>query len=217
MTKYNVIEDNGGGLTLVVFSTDGEVIYMHTGYEYAEPKQLLDDIQALKDGDDPAGWDGCAEPDEIPAYYDDDNNAVMCKNLDEVYDSQFAFEHYRNGGWCIVADQNQLYPDKMGGSALRVFCQKVMLTSCPNNEFGVAYVNNSGVETIWSGLLEDAIITAANTSRESGAENAAEWQDFMNRHISGNSDMGELAKILLASESAEDYCWAFDPAVCELK
>ncbi len=35
MKKYQVVEDNGGGLTLVVFAGDGEIIeYIHSGYEY---------------------------------------------------------------------------------------------------------------------------------------------------------------------------------------
>lgn len=34
MRKYEVIEDNGGGLTLVVFNNNGIVDYLHSGYEY---------------------------------------------------------------------------------------------------------------------------------------------------------------------------------------
>lgn len=34
MRKYEVIEDNGGGLTLVVFNENGDVDYLHSGYEY---------------------------------------------------------------------------------------------------------------------------------------------------------------------------------------
>lgn len=33
MRKYEVIEDNGGGLTLVVFNKNGKVDYLHSGYE----------------------------------------------------------------------------------------------------------------------------------------------------------------------------------------
>ena len=35
MKEYKVIEDNGGGLALVVFAEDGETVeYIHSGYEY---------------------------------------------------------------------------------------------------------------------------------------------------------------------------------------
>ncbi len=36
MKKYQVIEDNGGGLTLVVFDENGYVEYLHNGYEYGK-------------------------------------------------------------------------------------------------------------------------------------------------------------------------------------
>lgn len=48
MRKYEVIEDNGGGLTLVVFNNNGIVDYLHSGYEYGTSGRLMDDIQALK-------------------------------------------------------------------------------------------------------------------------------------------------------------------------
>lgn len=59
MKEYKVIEDNGGGLALVVFAEDGETVeYIHTGYEY-NPGQLTEDLAALKNGDDPVkDWDG---------------------------------------------------------------------------------------------------------------------------------------------------------------
>ena len=34
MKKFQVIEDNGGGLTLAVFNEDGNIEYLHSGYEY---------------------------------------------------------------------------------------------------------------------------------------------------------------------------------------
>lgn len=59
MKEYKVIEDNGGGLALVVFAEDGETVeYIHTGYEY-NPGQLTADLEALKNGADPAKeWEG---------------------------------------------------------------------------------------------------------------------------------------------------------------
>lgn len=36
MRKFEVIEDNSGGLTLAVFNTEGKVDYIHSGYEYSQ-------------------------------------------------------------------------------------------------------------------------------------------------------------------------------------
>lgn len=99
MKKYEVIEDNGGGLTLVVFNENGEVEYLHTGYEYVIGK-LSDDLKYLKDGDDPANdWDGNEE------------------NPQEIYDNITSFEY----GWEIVADNDGIYPNKMGIAACLEF------------------------------------------------------------------------------------------------
>lgn len=50
MRKYKVIEDNGGGLTLVVFGENGEVQYLCDGYQFREKGSLINDINALKNG-----------------------------------------------------------------------------------------------------------------------------------------------------------------------
>lgn len=96
MKKYEVIENNGGGLTLVVFNNNGIVDYLHSGYEYGASGRLMDDIQALKNGDNPAtDWDGNED------------------NPQAVYDNIVSFEC----GWEIVADNDGIYPDKMGCAA----------------------------------------------------------------------------------------------------
>lgn len=102
-TSYKVIEDNGGGLHLVLFEDD-KVVYLHSGYEY-DPGQLTEDIQALKDGQHPINnyWDG----------NDDDPQAS--------YDYIIKFEY----GWAIVADQDGVYPDKMGGAARLEFIEAI--------------------------------------------------------------------------------------------
>jgi hypothetical protein len=100
MRKYEVIEDNGGGLTLVVFNNNGIVDYLHSGYEYGTSGRLMDDIQALKNGDNPAtDWDGNED------------------NPQAVYDNIVSFEY----GWEIVADNDGIYPDKMGCAACLEF------------------------------------------------------------------------------------------------
>lgn len=100
MKKYEVIEDNGGGLHLVVFGTDGKAEYLHSGYEYGTHGDLINDLQALKDGDNPViDWEGNVE------------------NPQEVYECMTSFEHC----WEVVADNEGIYPDKMGCAACLEF------------------------------------------------------------------------------------------------
>lgn len=95
MKRYEIIEDNGGGLTLVTFDENNCVDYLHTGYEYVTG-QLLKDLEALRNGDNSVeDWEGNE------------------KNPQEVYDNIKSYEY----GWEIVADNNGIYPDKMGCAA----------------------------------------------------------------------------------------------------
>ena len=92
--KFIIIEDNGRGLTLVVFDDNkpDKVSYLHTGYEYILG-QLTNDLIELANGADPSTWEGCEE------------------NPEEIYND---FKSY--DGWEIIADNNGLYPDKMGAA-----------------------------------------------------------------------------------------------------
>lgn len=93
--KFVIIEDNGGGLTLVVFDDNkpNKVSYLHTGYEYILG-QLTNDLIELANGSDPSTWEGCEE------------------NPEEIY-NDFLFYEY---GWEIIADNDGLYPQKMGAA-----------------------------------------------------------------------------------------------------
>lgn len=62
-TTYEVIQDDGGNLYLVVFDESGECIYCESGYEMDEAR-LLDDIQGIKDGLN--GWVTTCDP--VEAY-----------------------------------------------------------------------------------------------------------------------------------------------------
>ena len=74
---------------------NGNVEYLHTGYEQRKG-QLTEDLQALKDGDNPVtDWEG----------NEDDPQAV--------YDNITSYEY----GWEVVADNDGVYYDKMGSSA----------------------------------------------------------------------------------------------------
>lgn len=96
IVKYEVIEDNGGGLYLVVFDSNDKCVYLHDGYEYV-PGQLTADVKAIVNGADPTidGWDGNAED---PQY---------------AYAAITSYQY----GWAIVADNTFIYTNRMGGAA----------------------------------------------------------------------------------------------------
>lgn len=59
MKKFDVIEDNGGGLAILVYTNDRALVeYIHTGYEF-NPGQLIEDLINILEGADPlTEWDG---------------------------------------------------------------------------------------------------------------------------------------------------------------
>lgn len=109
--KYEVYEDNGGGITMFVFDADGNPIWGHAGYEYYS-ERLLRDIEALKKDDDVSGWDGNGSW----SGYSFDTWAELGTTLDEYYKST-------SSDRCIqlVADLDGIYPDKMGQAAAEAF------------------------------------------------------------------------------------------------
>lgn len=98
MKNWKVIENNGGGLTLVVFESEeyGNISYLHTGYEY-NPGQLTEDISALKAGSNPAEWDG--------------NELTNSDSTD--FESYFPWNQ-KGIGWEVIADNDGIYTEKMG-------------------------------------------------------------------------------------------------------
>lgn len=103
MRKFEVIEDNGGGLILAVFNSEGKVDYIHSGYEYTQG-QLQIDLEALRNGDNPTNdWDGnCGG---LEWEYGTDPQAI--------YNNIISYEY----GWEIVVDNDGIYPEKMGSAA----------------------------------------------------------------------------------------------------
>lgn len=92
--QYQVIEDNGGGVYLFVFGEAGAVTQVIGNLEYAEPGSL--DNLSL---DEARTWEGLL--DDPQAAYDD-----LAK---------FDF------GWQVIADQDGVYPDRMGRAGQRLF------------------------------------------------------------------------------------------------
>jgi hypothetical protein len=99
--RYQVIEDNGGGLGLYVFRGK-TVIYGHMGYEYI-PGDLITGLDALDNGDNTRTWEGNSD------------------NPQADYDSITSYEY----GWKIVAEGNNgkrtLYKSCMGAAAMLEF------------------------------------------------------------------------------------------------
>lgn len=91
--KFIIIEDNCGGLTLVVFDDNGSISYLRTGYEYILG-QLTNDLIELANGSDPSTWYNCEE------------------NPEEIYNDFLSHEY----GWEIIADNDGLYSSKMGAA-----------------------------------------------------------------------------------------------------
>ncbi len=100
--SYQVLEDNGGGLHLAVFSGD-ECIWYASGYEHY-PGGPREDIAALLDGEHPLRdkW----EPD-LPDDY----------APQQLYDALTSYEY----GWEIIADDAGVYPERMGAAGRTVF------------------------------------------------------------------------------------------------
>ena len=92
MKDFEVYENNGGGLALVVYDDSGKVEYICTGYEFNQG-QLSQDISCIKAGDDPSMmWDG--------------------NKIDYFSDSEI--NEFASGEWGkLVADNSINVPDCM--------------------------------------------------------------------------------------------------------
>lgn len=132
MKKYKVFETNAGCLVLVVFAQDGETIdYIHFGYEYARG-ELLESLRLIKEGADPARqWDG------NDLHSDEMENPEILENWFPAEDE--------GTGWNIVADNDGIYPHKMGTAAKFEFTVKSVFVGYlagPSRygEYGVYYM-----------------------------------------------------------------------------
>lgn len=101
MKDFEVYENSGGCLALVVYGDFGNIEYIHTGYEF-NPGQLSEDIENIKAGDDPAiMWDG--------------------NELEEF--EEFQIEEFASGACgTLIADNFGQYPFAMGAAGEKEFC-----------------------------------------------------------------------------------------------
>lgn len=106
MKKYSVIEDNGGGITLITFDKNENIDYLHTGYEYC-PGQLKEDLKELEKDAPIEFWDG---------------NDLYALDVENPKDMESWFPWDEKGvGWNIVADNDGIYPEVMGSAACSEF------------------------------------------------------------------------------------------------
>lgn len=197
MKNYKVIEDNGGGLALVVFAEDGETIeYIHSGYEY-NPGQLTEDLEALKNGDDPAkDWDG-----------NDLNNAEM--EAPEDLESWFPWSQ-KGQGWEVVADNDGIYPEDMGGAASREFLHdakgrvKFQTLQAMGYEDGKAILELLDYEGGETGTTESNISDWAQDEYFRLFDNDGEEIDIVSWEIYGNGRDGEDEAVEIVREGWSD-------------
>lgn len=101
--KFNVIEDNAGGLTLVVFNNDNEIEYIETDFQY-DPGILVSVLEKLSYGYNLSDWkENLLEV----------NHTFPIVENPKHLESWFPEEQYKTG-WNIIADNDGIYPNKMG-------------------------------------------------------------------------------------------------------
>ena len=101
--KFNVIEDNIGILTLVIFNNDNEIEYIETDFQY-DPGSLVSVLEKLSYGDDLS--------DSEENLLDNPFEVSFVENPKHL-ESWFPEEQYKTG-WNIIADNDGIYPNKMG-------------------------------------------------------------------------------------------------------
>ena len=108
--KFRVTENNGGGIALAI-KEDDQFIYIHSGYECVEG-QLVEDIQALFDGQHPSQWDG-NELSEFEEYLEDEE----CLEGDDVKD-KLDSDYWNNGaGVNVLMTQDSIDFSMFTGAA----------------------------------------------------------------------------------------------------
>lgn len=110
--RFEVIEDNGGGLHLFVFIND-EISYYANGYEY-HVGQLSEDIKYFMDDGNTNGWE---------VQTDFNGTEYTPTSMWEAYEELTSSEY----GWELVAEGNystgdkKFYWDRMGSAASKEF------------------------------------------------------------------------------------------------
>lgn len=101
--NFYVVEDNGGGLTLVIYNKDEDIEYITNEFEYHKGN-LIEALEKLSYGENHNNW-------ENNLLYDSDITFTM--ENPEYLNNWFPDEQYKTG-WNIIADNNGIYPEVMG-------------------------------------------------------------------------------------------------------
>lgn len=159
MLRWKVIEDNAGGLYLVVLE-GGRAIYFRPGYEHI-PGDLCDDLLALQAGEHPIrdGWEKPADVDDPHAAYDE----------------------LMSGPAEVVADQDGIYYDRMGAAAQSAFCATVSVVEV--GEYGEKHCEKIDTFTI---PLEPLEITDAAALQSAMVEVAQRGHVIVPNHAGGD-------------------------------
>lgn len=97
--RFEVIEDNGGGLHLYIFDHNGRVTHAFHNWEYQKPGCLAENVAFLRAGGQVDAWD---------------NNDP---HPQADYDTLTSYPY----GYQIVADHAGTYPARMGRAAMLGF------------------------------------------------------------------------------------------------
>lgn len=102
--SYQIIEDKGGTIHLVVFDDADACIYYANGLEHWSAADVRDTIEALEHGGDPVrdDWES-----NLPDGY----------TPQQLYDRLTSCRY----GWEIIADDAGMYPERMGAAGCKAF------------------------------------------------------------------------------------------------
>jgi len=106
LKRFDVFEDNAGGLSLFVFDGKGGIAYARDGYEELDVQLLLDVMELQRKGP------------QVTETWEQGDWSVEPRQL---YWQLKTWAEGGAGGAEIIADENGIYPDRMGVAGRRAF------------------------------------------------------------------------------------------------
>lgn len=106
--KFEIYENNGGGLFLVIFDSDCNPIRIFENWEYGGPGILADAIKQLEDS--PSAYEWWDEDLMERLAIEREDLGLPEITIADMYDKL-------NGNDVLIADSNCMYPDRMGSAA----------------------------------------------------------------------------------------------------
>ena len=106
LKRFDVFEDNAGGLSLFVFDGKGGIAYARDGYEELDVQLLFDVMELQRKGP------------QVTETWEQGDWSVEPRLL---YWQLKTWAEDGAGGAEIIADENGIYPDRMGVAGRRAF------------------------------------------------------------------------------------------------